>query len=68
MNFRLALTGMNVLDCVLHTSVLLLCMFLATFLFDKLKFLSIEFWLRKAESVIINAAPQMGLFSPIASK
>ena len=68
MNFRLTLTGMNVLDCVLHTSVLLLCMFLATFLFDKLKFLSIEFWLRKAESVIINAAPQMGLFSPIASK
>jgi hypothetical protein len=68
MNFRLALTGHNVFDCVLHTTVLLIVMYLATFLFDKMKWLSIEFWLRKAESFITRSAPQMAVFSPFPTK
>ena len=67
-NLRLALTGYNVLDCIIHTTVLLIAMYFTTFLFDRLKILSIEFWLRKIESAIVNSAPHMAVFSPLPTK
>jgi len=68
MNFRLMLTGDNVLNCVLQITILLILMYLATFLFDRIKLFSIEFWLRKAESTIMNFAPHMAVFSPLPVK
>lgn len=67
MNFRLVLTNNNVVDCFLQTSLLLLCMYAATHLFEHLKGLSIEYWLRKAENFIIRIAPQSGIFGPLPS-
>jgi hypothetical protein len=67
MNFRLVLTSHSTMDCFLQTSLLLCGMYAATFIFERLKGLSIEYWLRKAESLILKTAPHAGIFSPLPS-
>jgi len=67
-NLKLALTGNASIDCILHTTVLLIGMFFATYVFDRLMFLSVEFWLRKAESIIMGFVPAKGIFRPLPSK
>jgi hypothetical protein len=67
-NLKLALTGIASIDCILHTTVLLIGMYMATYVFDRFKFLSVEFWLRKAESIIMGVVPAKGIFRPLPSK
>jgi len=67
-NLKLAPTGNAVVDCILHTTVLLIGMYLATYVFDRFKFLSIEFWLRKAEKVVMDLVPARGIFRPLPTK
>lgn len=67
-NLKLALTGNASIDCVLHTTVLLIGMYIATYVFDRFKFLSVEFWLRKAESIVMGFVPAKGIFRPLPSK
>ena len=67
-NLKLALTGISSIDCILHTTLLLLGMYLSTYLFDRLKFFSVEFWLRKAEGIIMDFTPAIGVFRPLPSK
>ncbi|MCB2167790.1 MAG: DUF1624 domain-containing protein [Deltaproteobacteria bacterium] len=67
-NLKLALTGNASIDCILHTTVLLIGMYISTYLFDRLKFLSIEFWLRKSESIVMDFVPERGIFKPFSSK
>jgi len=68
MNLKLTLTQNPNIDCTLQTLILLLVMFGATFLFDRIRFFSIEFWLRKAESIIMNVIPKTGIFHFIPVK
>jgi hypothetical protein len=67
-NLKLALTGISSLDCFLHTTALLIGMYLATFVFDRWKFFCVEFWLRKAESIVMDFVPARGIFKPLPSK
>lgn len=67
-NLKLALTGNAVVDCILHTTVLLIGMYLVTYVFDRLRFLSVEFWLRKAEKVVMDFVPARGIFRPLPTK
>jgi hypothetical protein len=68
MNFRLSPTGDPPIDCILQTLILLLVMYGVTFIFDRFKFFSVEFWLRKAESFIMNVIPQIGIFNTLPAK
>jgi uncharacterized membrane protein len=68
LNLRLTLTENPNIDCTLQTSILLFVMYGATFILDRFKFFSIEFWLRKAESFIMNAIPQISIFNPLPPK
>lgn len=67
-NLKLALTGISSIDCILHTTALLIGMYFSTFLFDRLKYLSVEFWLRKTEATIMNWVPSKGIFNPTPTK
>lgn len=67
-NLKLALTGNAGVDCILHTAVLLIGMYMATYAFDRWKFLSVEFWLRKAESIVMDFVPARGIFRPLPTK
>jgi hypothetical protein len=67
-NLKLALTGIASVDCILHTTALLIGMYWVTYLFDRIKFLSVEFWLRKAESIVMDFVPAKGIFRPLPSK
>lgn len=66
---RLVPTGMVYPDWAIQTCLLLSVMYAATFLFDRYPFFSMEFWLRKTESIIMKAVaniPYIGM--PPASK
>lgn len=66
---RLVPSGIAYLDWAIQTSLLLSVMCAATFFFDRYPFFSMEFWLRKTESIITKAVantPFLGI--PPASK
>jgi hypothetical protein len=66
--FKLAPTGISNIDCIMQTTSLLIGMYLLTYVFDRIKFLSVESWIRKAESIIMNYVPPDGIFGPLPIK
>ena len=67
-NFKLVLTGVSIMDCILQTMLLLIGMYFTTYLFDRIKFLSVEFWLRRTESFIMDIVPARGIFKQLPTK
>ena len=65
---KLTLTAVPSINCTLQASSLLFGMYLLTFIFDRFKFLCVEFWLGKAESFIMNRIPPIGIFGPMLVK
>lgn len=67
-NFKLVLTDIPSIDCILQTALLLIGMYFTTYLFDRLKFLSVEFWLRRTESFVMDIVPARGIFKQLPVK
>ena len=66
---RIVPSGIAYLDWGIQTSLLLAIMYAVTFLFDRYPFFSMEFWLRKTESIITKAVSNTPLLgTPPASK
>ena len=54
--------GWPIADWLIHTLILVTIMYAATFLLKRWPFLSVEYWLRKAEKIILNKVPNKGVF------
>jgi len=67
-NFKLILTDIPSMDCILQTALLLIGMYFTTYLFDRFKFLSVEFWLRRTESFVMDIVPARGIFKQLPAK
>lgn len=68
LHFKLTLTGSPAFDCFAQTVLLVAAMYGMTFLFPHFRFLSMEFWLGKAEGLVMDCVPKSGVFSPRPAK
>ena len=66
--FRLSLSTLTSLNCIFQTVLLIIGMWLATFVFDRFRFLCVEFWLKKTEAIIIGILPARGIFKQLPAK
>ena len=64
-NFKLVLTDIPSLNCILQTALLLIGMYFTTYVFNRCKFLSVEFWLRRTEYFIMDIVPARGIFKQL---
>ena len=54
--------GWPIVDWLIHSSLLIILMYAATFIFIRLPYLSVEYWLRASEKKILHNVPNRGLF------
>ena len=68
LGLKLTLAPRPIFNYALQTLILVTCMFVSTFLFDRFRFLSVEFWLKKTESFVMNILPERGIFKQLPAK
>ena len=57
-----SILGWPIIDWLIHSSLLIILMYAATFIFNRLPYLSAEYWLRASEKKILHNVPNRGVF------
>lgn len=68
LGLKLSISPIPIFNYIWQTSLLVIIMFISTILFDRIRFLCVEFWLRKTESFVMNIVPNRGIFKPLPDK
>ena len=65
---KISISPIPTFNYIYQTLLLVIIMFISTIIFGHIRFMCIEFWLKKTESIIMNVVPKRGIFKPLHSK